>query len=223
MESPASSITSPKNRPSTPPQPSSWLVDKNFRGKFVENQKRAASSVNLSALGKSQSVRFLDDLPQQSRRLAGRSVDTEEPEAEEAVGNAEFSQLSPALATSAAGTYDECDAISALPRTKSQLSMLIDKQRRYSAGANTSPEYSKQHGQSSSLQNIDGSDEGDDDEKEAGSEDSGKENELLLMALKDKRGMARDPDQPFRAAAKKGLWRGGDDGSDGPQSPPPIF
>ena len=58
----------------TSQQPSSWLVDTNFRSRFVENQNRGASSTNLLGLGKSKStVRFADQLP--GRRATSGAVD----------------------------------------------------------------------------------------------------------------------------------------------------
>lgn len=101
----------------------------------------------------------------------------------------------------------------ALPRTKSQLSMLIDKERKYSGSTNLGPETSRQ-------ENRPNKDEGEKDDED-------EENELLVMARRDKKGKAKDPDQPFRAAAEKGLWRSGggfrDDGGDGSRSPPGVF
>jgi len=220
VDSPSSSRNSLDHTFSTSQQPSSWLVDKNFRGKFVENLQRATSSVNLAALGKSQSVRFLDEMPEYKKHAGQGQARTDEVTSEEAgqVGRPERSP--PAAASSAIEEEedeedddddDDDDGMPALPRTKSQLSMLIDKERKYSGSTNLGPEPPRQ-------ENRPGKDDKERD-------DQGEENELLVMAHRDKTGKAKDPDQPFKAAAKKGLWRGGseDDGGGGTRSPPPVF
>jgi hypothetical protein len=198
------------------------LVDKNFRGKFVEHQKRAASSVNLAALGKVQLVRFLDDLPQHEQDDSSQVARPERAKEVDAVGIYETSRPSPSPTVSASSSADGNGAFPALTRTKSQLSVLIDKERRYSTGLSASPENERHQNRTGRSLNV-----GADDEKstaaidgEATPKDEEKEDELLVMARKGSCGLTRDPDQPFRAAAKKGLWR---DGTDGPQSPPPLF
>jgi hypothetical protein len=223
-----SSRTSLDNAFSTPQQPSSWLVDKNFRGKFVENQHRATSSINLAALGKSQSVRFLDEMPEH-QKLAGKGKARAEESSPERVAMVGRPPRSPPRAASSAieedddeeededdeddEDEDEDDDMPPLPRTKSQLSMLIDKERKYSGSTNLGPQ---------KLRRAAGPGK---DVKDAIEDDE--ENELLIMARRDKKGKPKDPDQPFKAAAKKGLWRGGmaddDDGGDGPRSPPAVF
>ncbi len=199
-------------------QPSSWLVDKNFRGRFVEHQKRATSSINLAALGKTQSVRFLDEMPEHRRAVAkGKTKDAIIPQEDELVEVAERSPPPSASAAVEEEGDDTSDASDddepALPRTKSQLSMLIDKERKYSGGTNLGPERAKQE----NRYLKDKSNTQDNDEEE--------ENELLVMARRDKKGKPKDPDQPFKAAAKKGLWKGGcgDDDLSRSRSPPPVF
>lgn len=183
----------------------------------MENQKRATSSINLAALGKSQSVRFLDEMPEH-RNCANKGKARAEEVSPDKTGPLGRSERSPPPATSSAieeeaDEEDDDDAETpALPRTKSQLSMLIDKERKYSGSANLVSEPSRQedrHGKG---------DQGKEDEEE--------ENELLIMGRRDKKGKPKDPDQPFRAAAKKGLWKGGrgdDDLTGGLGSPPPVF
>src|SRR5205823_2959053 len=57
----------------TSQQPSSWLVDADFRSRFVE-KTRGVSSTNLSGLGKSKStVRFVDQPP--GRRATSGAAD----------------------------------------------------------------------------------------------------------------------------------------------------
>ncbi|KAF7514461.1 hypothetical protein GJ744_000231 [Endocarpon pusillum] len=224
VDSPASSRASLDTRLSTPQQPSSWLVDKNFRGKFVENQKRANSSINLAALGKGQSVRFLDEMPEHRKSAAKGKArveedddDEEEDEQEEQeVETSKSAERSPPSAATAAIAEDDDedeDDMPTLPRTKSQLSMLIDKERKYSGSANLGPKLPKQDNR------------GKKNEKENG--EDVEENELLVMARADKKGKAKDPDQPFKAAAKKGFLRSGggdgDGGAGGSGSPPPVF
>ncbi|ERF73100.1 hypothetical protein EPUS_06561 [Endocarpon pusillum Z07020] len=224
VDSPASSRASLDTTLSTPQQPSSWLVDKNFRGKFVENQKRATSSINLAALGKGQSVRFLDEMPEHRKsaakgkaRMEEDDDDEEEDEREEEVEASKSAERSPPSAATAAIAEDDDedeDDMPTLPRTKSQLSMLIDKERKYSGSANLGPQLPKQDNR------------GRKNEKE--NNEDVEENELLVMARADKKGKAKDPDQPFKAAAKKGFLRsggggGGDGGAGGSGSPPPVF
>jgi hypothetical protein len=217
-----SSRTSLDNAFSTPQQPSSWLVDKNFRGKFVENQHRATSSINLAALGKSQSVRFLDEMPEH-QKLAGKGKARAQEGGPERVAIVGRPPRSPPQAASSAieddddddgEDDDDDDDMPPLPRTKSQLSVLIDKERKYSGSTNLGPEKPRR----AAGPGKDDKDTNDDDEEE--------ENELLTMARRDKKGKPGDPDRPFKAAAKKGLWRGGmsgDDGGDGSKSPPAMF
>jgi hypothetical protein len=209
VDSPASSRNSLDSTFSTSQQPSSWLVDKNFRGKFVENQKRATSSINLSDLGKSQSVRFLDELSEHQRAAGkGETKTVEMPRnVPDMVGRSEPSPVSTASRATEEAADDDTPA---LPRTKSQLSMLINKERKHSGSADLGPKSSTQENQRTSDKgNI------EDDEEE--------ENELLLMARRDKKGKAKDPDQPFRAAARKGFGRDSSDDGNGPRSPPPVF
>lgn len=213
MESPASSLPS-RAKTSVSPQPSSWLVDKDFRGKFVEHQQRVNSAVNLAGLSKSHSVRFLDELPEheQAGRLKGKGKAPE-------VYSASPAEVDDPQAGSAVVSSEDEDDMPALPRTKSQLSILIDKERKMSGSTNLGPDPARQENRRRRGMTQD-----DEGEETA-------ENELLIMARKDRRGpitdkgkVAVDPDQPFRAAAKKGLL-----GSaiisprDGSRSPPPVF
>lgn len=95
--------------------------------------------------------------------------------------------------------------------------MLIDKERKYSGSTNLGPETPRQECSPNANDQAEEKDEGE------------AENELLMMAGRDKRGNAKDPDRPFRAAAQRGLWRGGvvdDDNDDiggGPGNPPLVF
>ncbi len=220
MDSLSSSSRDPiENAISSAGQPPSWLVDKNFRGRFVEHQKRATSSINLAALGKTQSVRFLDEMPEHRRLIAKgnrtHEIITQGGELVEVAGGSP-----PPSASAAIEEEDDDDASDtddddgpALPRTKSQLSMLIDKERKYSASTNLGLEPTKQENRYGR------------DKSNAKDDDGEEENELLVMARRDNKGKATDPDQPFKAAAKKGLWKGGGDDDDigRSRSPPPVF
>lgn len=229
VDSPSSSRTSADNAFATPQQPSSWLVDKNFRGKFVEEQKRATSSVNLAALGKSQSVRFLDEMPEHRKRAeknvakakAGETGRDERPKQSRGGGGPQLPS-SMAIGEDSEDEADDDDeeeeedtdddddgSMPALPRTKSQLSVLIDKERQHRGNVNLGPETPRQ-------ENRPGKEDQDKHDKQ-------EENELLVMARRDRKLIAEDPDQPFKAAAKKGLLTGGSKGGDTPGSPPPVF
>lgn len=157
-------------------------------------------------------------MPEHKRRVAkGKTVESISPVESE---KSEVAERSPPQAASAV-IEEESDDVSdandddglVLPRTKSQLSMLINKERKYSGSTNLGLEPTKQE----NRHGKDKSDTGDDDEEE--------ENELLVMARRDNKGKPKDPDQPFKAAAKKGLWKGGggDDDLGHSRSPPPFF
>jgi hypothetical protein len=102
----------------------------------VENQNRGASSANLLGLGKSKStVRFADQLP--GRRATSSAVDRQT--------TTPASDTAPDVAVTNAQTRtrrgsgaivddddDDDDDIIPLPRTKSQLSLMIDQERRKS-------------------------------------------------------------------------------------------
>jgi hypothetical protein len=216
-----SSRTSLDTTFSTPQQPSSWLVDKNFRHKFVEHQKRANSSINLAALGKSQSVRFLDEMPEYRKTVGKGKVQAKAAGSEEGPNRSPPASASEAIEEEESSSDDESDDESddddmpALPRTKSQLSMLIDKERKYSGGMNLGPETSRQD--TRAVKNS----------KEKGKDDE-EENELLMMARRDKKGRPEDPDRPFKEAARKGFLvgaggRAGSSDGGGSRSPPPVF
>ena len=164
-------------------------------------------------MGKTQSVRFLDEMPDRKRAGAKGKARAEKVGHEE-IPATEVSERGPTPAASAASETEEDDDKPALPRTKSQLSMLIDKERKQTGNTNIGPEPTKQ--ENGGGKEVSKNDDGDDEE----------ENELLIMARRDKKGKLKDPDQPFKAAAKKGLWQGGggdDDDLGGSRSPPPVF
>lgn len=113
------------------PQPAEWLVDKNFRGKFVDSRRNATSQTNLAGLGKNLSVRFLDQLPQQkpgdssSEKISDQGTDFG-TQGKTTMGVSDGL----AIATPSALQESQQDA---LPRTKSHLSIMVDLERRSGA------------------------------------------------------------------------------------------
>jgi hypothetical protein len=125
----------PPSTAATSQQPSSWLVDNNFRSRFVENQSRGASTTNLSGLGKSKStVRFADQLP--GRRATSGAVDTQvaapAPNATRSAATTKAQTRPRRNSGAIADDDDDEEDIVPLPRTKSQLSMMIEQERRKS-------------------------------------------------------------------------------------------
>jgi hypothetical protein len=194
----------PPSTAATSQQPSSWLVDTNFRSRFVENQNRGASSTNLLSLGKSKStVRFADQLP--GRRATSGAFDTQTtapaPNAarDAAITNA---QARPRRGSGAIADDDEDDEedIVPLPRTKSQLSMMIDHERRKSGTHELRPsplqqEVRKGCGDDTPSKPKDDEDDGDDD--------------LLTMGRKD--GVTRAGAISSKARGKQKMTsKGGD-------------
>lgn len=146
---------------------SSELVDRDFRGRFVETQKKLASSTNLAALGRMKKtgsvVRFADEIPQDLRKGKGKEVIT--PLRDENIGPSRLRSS----AADESGSDDESDEddhcehehehehdpgddhdddaghdsssdILELPRTKSQLSLLIQNKRDENGGQDLGPE-----------------------------------------------------------------------------------
>ena len=168
----------------TSQQPSSWLVDADFRSRFVE-KTRGVSSTNLSGLGKSKStVRFVDQPP--GRRATSGAADlrvaapapnaTRDAEATEA-------QTRPRRDSHAIADEDDDDdaaeeakekekeeGIVPLPRTKSQLSMMIDQERRKSGTHELRPSPLQQE----VCKGVGGDDTGNEED-----------DDLLMMGRKD--------------------------------------
>ena len=156
-------------------------MDTNFRSKFVENQVRGASSTNLPGLSKSKStVRFADQLP--GRRATSGASDTQ---ATATTANAARglvtanTQTRPRRGSGAIADDDEDDEqdIVPLPRTKSQLSMMIDHERRKSGTheLRPSPLQREVHKESEDQTVSKAQDDEDDDG----------EDDLLTMGRKD--------------------------------------
>ena len=207
MNSPVSSQMGPASTAATSQQPSSWLVDNNFRSRFVENQVHGASSTNLAGLGKSRStVRFADQLP--GRRATSGDSDTQAMSAMALTVRDTAPTKVTSRPRSGSGAIaddddddDDDEDIVPLPRTKSQLSMMIDHERRKSGTRELRPSPLQQEVLESggdkkpSKPNDNEGDDGDDD--------------LLTMGRKD--GVTRAGAVSSKARGKqKTSAKGGD-------------
>ncbi len=144
----ASSWQSVDSRTATPPlattapaQGSSDLVERDFRGKFVEARKRLSSFTNLPALSRMSKtksvVRFADDSPQDDDKGKGKEAPSKFPGE-----NVDPSALQPSMPGSSSASDDEesSDDAVELPRTKSQLSLLIKHKREETGSLDLGPE-----------------------------------------------------------------------------------
>lgn len=169
----------------TSQQPSSWLVDTNFRSRFVE-KTRGRSSTNLPGLGKSKStVRFVDQPP--GRRATSGAADTRVAApapntTRDAVSTG--AQTRPRRDSEAIADEDddeddeeeEEEEIISLPRTKSQLSMMIEQERRKSGTHELRP---------SPLHYEVCKGVGDDTVSKPNDNENEEEEDLLMMGRKD--------------------------------------
>lgn len=189
------------------------LVDPDFRKQFVE--ARSHSQINLAAAGSKMRktgsvVRFAEDLPdlgkgkgKESTMALGRRGSGAEAR------RSSLSLNTPAIDDTEEGDSDE-DGVSMLPRTKSQLSMAIEKRRRTSASQNLGSNPDEGTTQSKAK----GKGKAKDTDKEK--EDT--EDELLKMGRKDGVTKAGGPRsrQPLRATPPSHQrYRS--------PTPPPIF
>jgi hypothetical protein len=151
----------------------------------VESLSRGASSTNLSGLGKSKStVRFADQLP--GRRATSGAVDrqTTAPMPNTTPGAALINAQARARRGSGAIADDDDeddDDILPLPRTKSQLSLMIDQERRKSGAHELRPsplqqEVHKEGGDKTASKPKDNDNDDDDDDAD---------DDLLTMGRKD--------------------------------------
>lgn len=118
-------------------QPSSWLVESNFRDRFEEQKKRAASHTNLTSLNRTtSSVRFIEELPERSKGQQRYSeVDTHGNIIRSLLQSAASSERPEELVNQEDIAVDDSgESPLILPQSKSQLSLLIDKERRSSSG-----------------------------------------------------------------------------------------
>ncbi|KIV76943.1 hypothetical protein PV11_08790 [Exophiala sideris] len=115
------------------------LVDRDFRGKFVESQRKLASSTNLASLDRRSGsvVRFADEIPRISRK--GKSKETS-PELK--TENMAPSRLRSSITSDEfANDQDESsDDQMELPRVKSSLSLLIKTKREEIGRSDLGPE-----------------------------------------------------------------------------------
>ena len=119
-----------------PPPPTGDLVDPGFRGKFVENQKK--SSINLAGLNRMRKigsvVRFADEEETEGKGK-GREAD---PTSE---SGRRLSQMTTvAHDDSGSSTDEDQDQPLQLPRTKSQLSLLIKHKRDQTGSQDLGPQ-----------------------------------------------------------------------------------
>ena len=187
----------------TPQQPSSWLVDTNFRGKFVENQKRTTSTTNLSSLGRSKStVRFLDELPERPKKENEPSGAKSPPSSRRggmlSTENTSFpAEEEEAISNQDDEDYDanETDDNVSLPRTKSQLSLMIAHERRKSGSyeLGNSPVKSEQQplqGRQRSSRKGNGKEEDEDELVMMGRRDGGTKARGVTSSAKGKNRMS---------------------------------
>ena len=149
----------------------------------MENQNRGASSANLLGLGKSKStVRFADQLL--GRRATSSAVDRQttapapNTTPDVAMTNAQTRTRRGSGAIADDDDDDDDDDIIPLPRTKSQLSLMIDQERRKSGTHELRPsplhqEVHKKGGDKTASKPKDNDDDDDEDD------------DLLVMGRKD--------------------------------------
>ncbi|KAK5192844.1 hypothetical protein LTR99_010278 [Exophiala xenobiotica] len=187
-----------------PPQGSSELVERDFRGKFVEARKRLSSFTNLPALSrmsKSKSVvRFADEIPQDEDKGKGKETASNFP-----VENVDPSALQPSMPGSASTSGDDesSDEAVELTRTKSQLSLLIKHKREQTGSLDLGPE--ERFGETS----------GKPKEK-----DKAKSKEEDLLSMGRKNGVTKAGGVQVPASQRV---TGDDPGRFSPSSPEPLF
>ena len=166
-------------------QSSMPLVDPNFRKQFVE--ARSASQLNLAALGSKMRktgsvVRFAEDLPTEFGKGKAREPSLSGPgesalrRSSGAEARRSFLSAETAAREDSGEEDSEEDTLVMLPRTRSQLSMAIEQQRRISGSSNLGPP--EEHAETQSSKS-----KGKGKGKELENEDM--EDELLKMARKD--------------------------------------
>lgn len=190
------------------PTTSRDLVDPDFRGKFVETQKKLASSTNLAGLGRMRRpgsiVRFADEIPREELSKGKERDEPISPQREENLGP---SRLRTSMASEAISDSSDSDSSSdhmELPRSKSQLSLLIKNKRSETGSSDIGPPQTQ---------------EAKAKEKEAREKAKSKEQELLSMGRRDgvtKAGGIQVPKQQRVSELD-------DPGSLSPSSPEPLF
>jgi len=132
--------TNPAAQTDEPRETPGSLVDPDFRGKFVENQKKIASSTNLAAMGRMRKtgsvVRFADEMPQDLRKGKERE---QLPSVEDEPSPPPHTPGSEAIEDGSSNDESAFEIRPRLPRTQSQLSLMIKEKRKESGGENMAP------------------------------------------------------------------------------------
>ncbi|KIW38600.1 uncharacterized protein PV06_09554 [Exophiala oligosperma] len=180
------------------------LVERDFRGKFVEAQKKLNSFTNLPVLmrmPKNKSVvRFADEDPLEEEKGKNKAILSEAPEVHKGPSSLRLSM--PASPSVSDDEYSSDDAVE-LPRSKSQLSLLIRHKRAQTGSQDLGP----------GIDLVEAS------VKPKG-KDKGKatEEELLIMARRD--GVTKAGGVQLPASHR---ISGEDPGYFSPSSPEPLF
>jgi len=188
--------------------PSADIVDRDFRGRFVENQKKLASSTNLPSLGRMRKtgsiVRFADEVPEELRK--GKEKEILPPLQDE---NAGPSRMRPGSSGSvfSHGDDDADDNESShdemeLPRVKSHLSLLIKHKRDETGSRDLGPEPTSSNSKGKGKEKAKSQDE-----------------ELLSMAHRDGVTKAGGVQVPKSLRISEHI----DPGDLSPSSPEPLF
>ncbi|KIW16729.1 hypothetical protein PV08_03918 [Exophiala spinifera] len=203
-QSVGSRTPTPPTGVTAPATTSADLVERDFRGKFVEAQKRLNSFTNLPVLmrmPKNKSVvRFVDENPSDEGKGKGKAILAESPEASMGAPSLWSSIHASPSASDDEGSSD--DAVE-LPRTKSQLSMLIKHKRAQTGSQDLGP----------AISLVEPSARARDKDK-----GKAKEEELLSMARRD--GVTKAGGVQVPASHR---ISGDDPGYLSPSSPEPLF
>ncbi|EXJ66111.1 uncharacterized protein A1O5_10726 [Cladophialophora psammophila CBS 110553] len=191
------------------PTASAELVDPDFRGKFVETQKKLVSSTNLAGLNRIKKtgsvVRFADEVPLDVRKGKEREKEAMSPLRDENIGSSRlWRSMSSDTVSDDADDDDSSLENMQLPRTKSHLSLLIQNRRDQTGSSDIGP----------ATESRDSS--GKEKEKEKA---KSKEEELLSMGRRDgvtKAGGVQVPKQHRISELE-------DPGYMSPSSPEPLF
>ncbi|KIW27590.1 uncharacterized protein PV07_07319 [Cladophialophora immunda] len=191
------------------PISSGELVDPDFRGRFAETQKKLASSTNLAGLNRIKKtgsvVRFADELPQELRKGKEREKEAMAPVQDENPGSSRLRRSMSSEAVSDDADDDDSSLENMqLPRTKSQLSLLIQTRRDETGSSDIGPATEPQDSK------------GKEKEKEKA---HSKEEELLSMGRRD--GVTKAGGIQVRKQHR--ISEIEDPGSLSPSSPEPLF
>ena len=128
-----SSPSPPKSFDAQPfTKPSSWLVEEGFRSRFEDQKRRNTSHGNIPSLGKSASVRFMEELPDKGRGKHRYSeVDTQGNVIRESFSGPGSIDSGNTIIRDFGGD-DSGEGPSGIARTTSQLSLMISRERKIS-------------------------------------------------------------------------------------------